>query len=130
MTQERITLRIDRWLWYARFFKTRSLATKTVAAGHVRVNSAKISKAAFAVGPGDTLTFPKEQQIRVVRIIDNGTRRGPAPEAQALYEDLTPVETAQPTETTGKTGIKTDKKGRPTKKDRRKLMASRLDGLD
>ena len=90
MTEPRATIRLDKWLWYARFFKTRGLAAKTVSAGHVRVNAARVSKPAQAVGPGDTLTFPQAKRIRVVRILAPGTRRGPAPEAQALYEDLSP----------------------------------------
>ncbi len=130
MPDERDTVRIDRWLWFARFFKTRALATKLVSSGHVRVNSAKISKPAFKVGPGDTLTFPKEKQIRVVRIIDAASRRGPAPEAQALYEDLTPKEEPQAFGNKSVSHAKNDIKGRPTKKNRRKLMASRRDMLD
>jgi len=86
-------LRLDKWLWQARFFKTRSLAAKTVAAGQVRVNAERVSKPAAGVGPGDVLTFPQGRRIRVVRIVALAARRGPAPEAQALYDDLTPAET-------------------------------------
>ena len=68
-------IRLDKWLWYARFFKTRGLSAKLVAAGHVRVNGEKVAKPATAVGPGDTLTFPQARIIRVVRIKDVGTRR-------------------------------------------------------
>ncbi|MGJ8585942.1 MAG: RNA-binding S4 domain-containing protein [Marinosulfonomonas sp.] len=119
MADARPTLRIDKWLWYARFFKTRGLATKLVSGGHVRVNSDKISKPAFSVGPGDTLTFPQGNIIRVVRVAEIGTRRGPAPEAQLLYEDLTPVQEKRPP------APKTEGKGRPTKKDRRDMLLSR-----
>ena len=124
MTEPRPTIRIDKWLWYARFFKTRGLASKTVAAGHVRVNSDRVSKASFSVGPGDTLTFPQGRVIRVVRIVDIGTRRGPAPEAQALYEDLTPEAKPAPT------APKYDGGGRPTKKDRRRGDAARSGHLE
>ncbi|WP_172296588.1 RNA-binding S4 domain-containing protein [Pseudoruegeria sp. HB172150] len=109
----RQTIRIDKWLWYARFFKTRGLAAKTVSAGHVRVNTGRVSKPAHTVGAGDTLTFPQAHRIRVVRILATGTRRGPAPEAQALYEDLTPAQEKAPP------APKFDGGGRPTKKDRR-----------
>ena len=119
MNDPRPTIRIDKWLWFARFFKTRGLATKLVAGGHVRVNSDKISKPAHAIGEGDTLTFPQGDKIRVVRLIATGKRRGPAPEAQALYDDLTPDQkiVLPP--------VKTEGKGRPTKKDRRDMRLSR-----
>ena len=81
-------IRLDKWLWQARFFKTRSLSAKLVSGGHVRVNSEKVSKPAYAVGPGDVLTFPQAREIRVIRIVAIGERRGPAAEARALYHDL------------------------------------------
>jgi ribosome-associated heat shock protein Hsp15 len=86
----RATVRIDKWLWQARFFKTRSLAARVVAEGKVRRNAERVEKPAQAVGSGDTLTFPQGNRIRVVRILAIGTRRGPAAEAQALYDDLAP----------------------------------------
>ncbi|MDJ0630608.1 MAG: RNA-binding S4 domain-containing protein [Rhodobacter sp.] len=124
MDTPRPTVRIDKWLWYARFFKTRGLATRTVAGGHVRVNSQRVAKPAYAVGPGDTLTFPQARTIRVVRIVDTGTRRGPAPEAQALYEDLTPQAERL------RQAPSFDGGGRPTKKDRRKADALRSGDLE
>ena len=124
MGDPRVTIRIDKWLWYARFFKTRGLASKLVSAGHVRLNSEKISKPAQSVGAGDTLTFPQASTIRVIRIVAVGTRRGPSPEAQQLYEDLTPVQEKSPP------APKTEGKGRPTKKDRRDMGLSRDARLD
>lgn len=124
MNEPRPTIRVDKWLWYARFFKTRGSASKLVTGSHVRVNSDKITKAAHAVGAGDTLTFPQADTIRVVRIVEVGKRRGPAPEAQALYEDLTPKQEKLPP------AIKTEGKGRPTKKDRRDMRLSRDAPLD
>ncbi len=115
----RPTLRIDKWLWFARFFKTRGLAAKTVSGGHLRVNGVPVAKPAYGVGAGDTLTFPQGNRIRVVTLLDIGTRRGPAPEAQALYEDRSPP----PPEPTPKAPAY-DKGGRPTKKDRRTLDAA------
>jgi len=112
--------RVDKWLWHARFFKTRSLATKQVTGGHVRLNGSRISKASVTVSVGDTLTFAQARRIRVIQIAAIGTRRGPAPEAQALYLDLTPPEpTAQ-----------IERKGRPTKKDRRTARILRGSYLD
>ncbi|MCP3971088.1 MAG: RNA-binding S4 domain-containing protein [Rhodobacteraceae bacterium] len=116
----RPTIRIDKWLWYARFLKTRGLASKLVAGGHVRVNSGRVSKPSHGIGQGDTLTFPQGRQIRVVRVAALGTRRGPAPEAQALYQDLTPPPEPQP-------AAPKREAGRPDRKHRR--MAARLKGF-
>lgn len=122
MSNARPTGRIDKWLWQARFFKTRSLATKLVADGQVRLNSNRISKPATAIGAGDVLTFAQGARIRVIRVTALATRRGPAPEAQTLYDDLTPPE--EDTPEPARTGP------RPTKKDRRALDALRGDGED
>jgi ribosome-associated heat shock protein Hsp15 len=119
VTDAPASLRLDKWLWQARFFKTRSLAARIVAEGRVRVNAERVTKPACAVAVGDTLTFPQGRAVRVVRIAALGSRRGPAAEAQALYEDLAPPEPPAP-----RTGP------RPTKKDRRKLMESRPDPID
>ncbi|QFT80240.1 Heat shock protein 15 [Roseovarius sp. THAF27] len=112
-------IRLDKWLWHARFFKTRSLATKLVTGGHVRVNSQRVSKASSSVKPGDVLTFPKERDIRVIRIVAVGERRGPAPEARALYDDLDPPKPRD--HATEPLNPRYEGKGRPTKKDRRKM---------
>ena len=82
------SVRIDKWLWYARFFKTRGLAARLCAAGKVRVDGRVIDKPHFALRPGQVLTFPQPRRVRVVRVLALGTRRGPAAEAQTLYEDL------------------------------------------
>ena len=84
--------RIDKWLWQARFFKTRSLATKLVKSGKLRINGTLIAKPSRCVVVGDVITFPKELNVRVIEIRDLGKRRGPASEAQALYTDLAPIE--------------------------------------
>lgn len=106
-------MRLDKWLWHARFFKTRTLSARVVSGGHVRVNGAKVSKPAHKVGPGDTLTFAQGHDIRVVEIVALGQRRGPAPEARTLYHDLTPIKDSTPP------APRYEGKGRPTKKDRR-----------
>lgn len=84
------TLRLDKWLWHARMFKTRTLAAKVCTSGRVRVNSTPVTKAHYALKPGDVLTLPVGAHIRVLRVRAMGTRRGPAPEARLLYEDLSP----------------------------------------
>ncbi len=81
----------------------------------MRVNSTRISKPSTSVGPGDVLTFAQARAIRVIRIVAVGTRRGPATEAQTLYEDLDPPKSDVPPETTARVGP------RPTKKARRRM---------
>lgn len=78
-------IRIDKWLWQARFVKSRALAVDLVTAGRVRVNGQKTEKPGRAIGPGDVLTLALGGQVRVLRILACGTRRGPAPEAATLY---------------------------------------------
>ncbi len=113
-------IRLDKWLFHARFFKTRSLSARIVTAGGVRINGTRVSKPSASLCEGDTLTFAKDQDIRVVRVIALGERRGPAPEAQALYEDQSPPPRERPSG-----GPRFDKGGRPTKKDRRDMTRDR-----
>lgn len=115
------SLRVDKWLWHARFFKTRSLAAKVVADGKVRVDSTPISKPSRSVTPGNVLTFPQGKIIRVIQIDAIGTRRGPAPEAQALYTDLSPPELREKGPDMRSPGH--DRVGRPTKRDRRAISS-------
>lgn len=89
---EHDSLRVDKYLWFARFFKTRSLATKRANGGRIRINGNKIKKSSDTVRIGDILTFVQGNEIRVIRVLNLGTRRGPAQEAQSLYEDITPNE--------------------------------------
>lgn len=86
----RATLRIDKWLFQARFFRARSLAAEAVELGRCRLNGQRIQKPGHAIGAGDVLTLVQGGRVRVVRVLDLGTRRGPATEAQALYLDLDP----------------------------------------
>jgi ribosome-associated heat shock protein Hsp15 len=116
-------LRLDKWLWHARFAKSRTLAAKICQSGRVRLNAERISKPHQMIRIGDVLTFPLGLRIRVVKIIDLGVRRGPAPEAQALYEDLTPSPAAGQTTSTSvsKDAAREPGAGRPTKADRRAI---------
>lgn len=82
------TLRIDKFLWFARLSNSRSTAQKLAEDGHIRLNGRRIDRAHAAVRAGDLLTFPHPGGVRVVRIIRLPGRRGPAPEAQACYEEL------------------------------------------
>ncbi len=119
----RDTIRLDKWLWHARFFKSRSLAAGVVSGGKVRVDGTVASKPARAVGPGAVLTFVKEGDTRVVKILQCGVRRGPAPEAQALYEDLTPAKPVPKPGALAQPTPRFEGGGRPTKRDRRQMMA-------
>ena len=80
-------IRLDKWLWHARFFKTRGLAAETVAGG-VRLNGAWVTKPSTTVRPGDELAFKQAKTVRAIRVLAIGERRGPAAEAQTLYEDM------------------------------------------
>lgn len=80
--------RADKWLFHARFFRSRSLAAALVSGGGLRVNGQRVTKPAQDLRVGDTLTFAQGGRIRVVRIRSLAARRGPAPEAAALYDDL------------------------------------------
>jgi ribosome-associated heat shock protein Hsp15 len=80
--------RIDKWLWCARFFKSRALAAKACHEGRIRVSGQVTVKAHYALRVGDVLTFPLGPNIRVVRVLALATRRGPPAEARGLYADL------------------------------------------
>jgi ribosome-associated heat shock protein Hsp15 len=80
--------RLDKWLWFARFAKTRTLAAKLVASGFVRLNGQRTDNAAKAVAVGDVITLALTRATLVVRVEGLGERRGPAPEARQLYLDL------------------------------------------
>ena len=117
------TQRLDKWLWYARFFKSRSLATRVCAKGRIRVNGQGVKKAHHGLRAGDVLTFPQGRHIRVVRVAGLGTRRGPAAEAQALYDDLQPPSLSRPGKKDPDEPAPAAKRergqGRPTKRERR-----------
>ncbi|HTW36148.1 MAG TPA: RNA-binding S4 domain-containing protein [Rhizomicrobium sp.] len=81
--------RIDKWLWHARFYRTRVLAQAAASAGLIRLNGHRVEKSSADVEPGDVLTLPKGREVVVVRVIGLAERRGPASEAQRLYEILT-----------------------------------------
>jgi ribosome-associated heat shock protein Hsp15 len=115
-------LRLDKWLWFARFCKSRSLATKLCTEGRVRVDGSTVSKAHYTVRPGQVLTFAHGGHVRVIRVVALGFRRGPAPEAQALYEDLAPPTRASRLPEDPLVPATRDRgSGRPTKKERRAI---------
>ncbi|MDP2696483.1 RNA-binding S4 domain-containing protein [Thalassospira sp.] len=127
-------VRIDKWLWFARFFKTRSLASKACQAGKIVLNGDAVSKPSVAIKPGDRVQFFQGTHLRIVEILESGTRRGPAPEAQTLYCDHSPPRvTRQETASdirTAPTAQREAGSGRPTKADRRAIDRLRPDDDD
>lgn len=115
------TQRLDKWLWFARFAKSRTLAARLCTDGRVRVNRALVGKASATVRPGDVLTFPQGPHIRVVRVAQPGLRRGPAEEARLLYEDLSPPAPRASGTADRASGERDRGAGRPTKRDRRAI---------
>ena len=117
------TQRIDKWLWFTRAVKTRSLAAKLVSSGKVRLNSDRISKPSHTVTAGDVLTFTLNRRVRVLKVILTGTRRGPYEEARQLYEDLSPepVKASSPCAPAAAPAARPHGAGRPTKKQRRDI---------
>lgn len=113
--------RIDKWLWFARVTKTRTLAQKLAVSGRVRVNRERNDSASRPVKAGDTLTIAMEAGVRILRVVSPGTRRGPAPEARLLYEDLSPPPAPRKPPPIGREAGS----GRPTKRDRRAIDAFR-----
>jgi ribosome-associated heat shock protein Hsp15 len=85
-----VTQRLDKWLWHARIIKTRSLAAQLVSNGKFRVNREKIAKPAHTVKHGDVITTSLFGKVRVLQVTGFADRRGPASEAQTLYDDITP----------------------------------------
>ena len=84
-------VRLDKWLWYARFFKTRALSSKAISNGRFRLDGDLMSKPHRQANCGQVLTFSQGTRIRVVRVKALGSRRGPAREAALLYDDLAPI---------------------------------------
>ena len=116
--------RIDKWLWCARFFKTRSLASKFVAASGMRLTregvTLRVEKPSFVVRAEDELAFSIGERLKIIRIEACGVRRGPASEAQTLYTDNSPP--PPPRAEKPAPVFERDKgAGRPTKKERREI---------
>ncbi len=121
-TAEGPALRLDKWLWQARFFKSRNIAGKVCTSGRLRLNGDIVTKAHTKVRVGDVLTFPKDDHIRVIRVEALGERRGPAAEAQGLFTDLQPPEPANRLPESDADKPPAPKK-RPDKRERQRLAA-------
>ncbi len=115
-------LRLDKWLWYARFFKTRAAASKAISGGRFRLDGNIMGKPHRQALCGQVLGFLQGDRPRVIKIVALASRRGPAPEAALLYEDMAPpVVNASGEIKKTKAGFEDRGKGagRPTKRQRR-----------
>jgi ribosome-associated heat shock protein Hsp15 len=125
--------RLDKWLWFARLVKTRTLAAEFVQSGKVRVNRVRVDKPSCAVRVDDILTVVVARRVRVLKVLGLGLRRGPAAAACALYQELTaeadplkpqPKMSFQEPRARGnevRPGVRPSGAGRPTKKERRDI---------
>lgn len=113
--------RIDKWLFFARMTKSRSLAQAHIQSGHVRINGERVAQPSQAVKPGDRieLSFERRNVVLIVRL--PGTRRGPFEEARLLYDDLTPPPGETKRLTPYEQATRDPGTGRPTKKERRAI---------
>jgi len=117
--------RIDKYLWFSRRFKTRTLAARFVTSGHIRLNNHRITKTSHTVQINDTITYVSNHKVTILKVAGIGERRGPAAEAATLYEDLSPPDLPQTKKARilATSGKREEGAGRPTKKQRREIDA-------
>lgn len=113
--------RLDQWLWYARIFKTRGAASKFCQAKKIRLDGDLISKAKTPVRIGMMLSFTLDEQIKILKIEALGVRRGPAVEAQSLYDDQSPPPPTKEEKIHNSPMLRERGAGRPTKTERRAM---------
>lgn len=116
--------RIDKWLWHARFARTRTAAQKMAVSGHVRINRQRVANSSRTVKPGDVLTLAIGTKVRVVAVTAIAPRRGSAEAARLLYEDKTPelnIGATLPRRDDRDSAVKSE--GRPDKRDRQRILA-------
>ena len=122
---EKKTLRLDIYLYYIRIFKSRSIATKFVLTNRLRISGQVTQKPHKMISVGDVLTMTINDNIKILKVLDIPSRRGPYPESLNFYEDITPIEII-PKKKSSNIDIKfVERVGRPTKRERRqtdKLM--------
>ncbi|MBM3601484.1 MAG: RNA-binding S4 domain-containing protein [Alphaproteobacteria bacterium] len=114
-------LRLDKWLWFARFCKNRSIAQALCESGRMRISGRVVAKAHQTVRVGDVLTFPLGPHTRVIAVKDLGRRRGPAIEARLLYDDLNPPAASPRPDEVPLQAQREPGAGRPTKAERRAI---------
>ncbi len=127
------TQRIDKWLFHARFIKSRTKATKLVSANKLRINDDKISKPSYLLKVGDVLTFRLNKEIKTIKILGINDTRRPFVEAQTLYDDQTPEPInsgARKFDKNSSPMLRDKGAGRPTKKHRRKMDQFIMDSVE
>ena len=125
---EKKTLRLDIYLYYIRIFKSRSIATKFVLTNRLRISGQVTQKPHKMISVGDVLTMTINDNIKILKVLDIPSRRGPYLESLNFYEDITPIEII-PKKESSNIDIKfVDRVGRPTKRERR--QTDRLMGRD
>lgn len=117
--------RIDKWLFFARILKSRTLAQERVSAGHVKVNGASVRQPSHLVKVGDRLEIALERRNFVLVVLKPGEKRGPYEEARQLYDDQSPPESERITPL--EQAMRQAGSGRPTKKERRAIDRLRPD---
>ena len=121
--------RLDKWLWHTRFVKTRSLAQKLITSGAVRIDREKIVSPSKLVKTGQVLTITLPREVKIIRIDGFAEKRGPFKIAQLLYTDLTPPPVKEDkSKPQDWSGIETE--GRPSKHDRKKILALKRNFAD
>lgn len=122
------TQRLDKWLWFARVLKSRSLAAQLVQDGKVRINRIRAAKPSQTVRSGDVLTIALRGRVLVLKVRAPGERRGPPAEARLLYEDVVPADRTNAMPALAPPGRREPGTARPTKRDRRRI--DQLNGQD
>jgi ribosome-associated heat shock protein Hsp15 len=117
-------IRLDRWLWAARFFKTRGLAQEAIAGGHVHLNGQRV-KAARQVRPGDRLEITRGEERFEVHVVGLAARRGPAAAARGLYEETAASNAARAAAQQRRRDLAGSRPpaSRPDKRDRRRIIS-------
>ena len=119
--------RIDKWLFFARLRKSRSLAAKSVEAGDIRVNGVSVRQPSHMLRPGDVVVLSLDRHDMVVKVLHAGERRGPYEEARLLYHDMTPPPPPREERSLFEQATRERGTGRPTKRERRET--DRLHGF-
>jgi ribosome-associated heat shock protein Hsp15 len=113
--------RLDKWLFFTRLTKSRSIAQKAIETGHVRVNDQRVTQPSHSLKTGDVVMLSLERRDVTVRMRDGGQRRGPFEEARQLYDDLTPAPVPGERLTPFEQATREPGSGRPTKRERREI---------
>lgn len=113
--------RLDKWLFFARMVKSRSLAQGYIQSGNVRINGNAVRQSSHLVKLGDKLELSFERSSRILVVLASGERRGPYEEAKLLYDDQTPPPAPNDHMTPFEQAMREPGSGRPTKKERRAL---------